>query len=98
MENAQEQPFKAQESPELTVFTVNIDGAVFRCPVSPAALYMLASATATQPDQIAAYLALKAGVQDAVARLLGQGLDLPAVFEPEHFLMQIAYADSGYTQ
>lgn len=98
MDSGHSQTDKVPEASALTVFTVNIDGVVHRCAVSPAALYMLASVSTPQADQLDAYLELKHCVHNAVARLLHQGHSLPAVFEPEHFLLQVAFAEVGYQQ
>lgn len=72
---------------ECTVFTVNVDDKVYRCPVSAEALYMLCRGQDTQLDQVDAYLQLKMKVQLAVERLLEDGVDeMPGTLMPVHFI------------
>lgn len=71
---------------ECTVFTVNIDDKIYRCPVSAEALYMLCRGQDTQLDQVDAYLQLKMKVQLAVERLLEDGnKEMPQPLTLEHF-------------
>lgn len=98
MDNSARQADTRTESPELTVFTVNIDGEVYRCVVGPAALYLLASMSTAKRDQVDAYLELKSCVHNAVARIVRAGRPLPAVMMPEHFMIRETYADCGYAE
>ena len=68
------------------VFTVNIEGKTYKCPVSRAALSELRKSQNPTHDRIDLYLDLKAKIHQAVERLIGDGRPpLPAVLELEHF-------------
>lgn len=77
---------RAQER-DATVFTVNVDDRVYRCPVSAEALYMLCRGQDASVDQVDAYLQLKMKVQLAVERLVDEGMDeMPGTLTPVHFV------------
>lgn len=72
---------------DCTVFTVNIDDTIYRCPVSAEALYMLCRGQDKQLDQVDAYLQLKMKVQQAVERLVEDGnKEMPQTLTPVHFV------------
>lgn len=72
---------------DCTVFTVNIDDKVYRCPVSAEALYLLCRGQDRRLDQVDAYLQLKMKVQLAVERLLEEGRnEMPQTLTPAHFV------------
>ena len=72
---------------DCTVFTVNVNDKVYRCPVSPEALYILCRGQDSSLDQVDAYLLLKLKVQLVVERLLEDGRDeMPGTLMPAHFL------------
>jgi len=68
------------------VFTVNVEGKIYKCPVSRAALFELRKTQDPTHNRIDLYLELKAKIQLAVTRLIGDGRPaLPEVLELEHF-------------
>ena len=70
-----------------SLFTLNIDDKIYRCPVSTEALYMLCRDQDASIDQLEAYLQLKLKVQKALERRLACGLtDMPALLEPSDFM------------
>lgn len=74
------------EERDCTIFTVNVDDKVYRCPVSSEALYLLCRGQDTSLGQVDAYLQLKMKVQLAVERLLEEGMDeMPGTLMPVHF-------------
>lgn len=76
---------RAQER-DCTVFTVNINDKIYRCPVSAEALYMLCRGQDKSLDQVDAYLLLKMKVQNAVERLIKEGIhEMPGTLTPAHF-------------
>jgi hypothetical protein len=70
---------------DYTVFTVNVAAKIYRCPISPAALYMLCRGQDAEISQVDAYLQLKMKVERVVEHLLKSGLSkMPAVITPHH--------------
>lgn len=77
---------KAEER-DCTIFTVNVDDKIYRCPVSAEALYLLCRGQDTSLGQVDAYLQLKLKIQLAVERLLEEGMsEMPGTLMPVHFL------------
>lgn len=68
-----------------TLFTLNIDDKIYRCPVSTEALYMLCRDQDSSVNQLDAYLQLKMRVQQAMERRLASGLTEPALLEASDF-------------
>lgn len=58
---------------DCTMFTLNIEDKIYRCPVSAEALYMLCRAQDRSMSRIDAYLDLKLKVQARVEQQLGEG-------------------------
>ena len=58
---------------DYTVFTVNVADKIYRCPISPAALYMLCRGQDAEISQVDAYLQLKMKVERVVEHLLKAG-------------------------
>ena len=58
---------------DCTLFTLNIDDKIYRCPVSAEALYMLCRDQDRALSRIDAYLDLKLKVQAMVEQKLGEG-------------------------
>ena len=58
---------------DCTLFTLNIDDKIYRCPVSAEALYMLCRDQSRSLSRIDAYLDLKQKVQARVEQKLGEG-------------------------
>jgi hypothetical protein len=70
---------------ELTMFTLNIDDKIYRCPVSAEALYMLCRDQDRTLSRIDAYLDLKLRVQATVEQKIGEGR-VPDLLDVEDFL------------
>jgi hypothetical protein len=68
-----------------TLFTINIDDKIYRCPVSAEALYMLCRDQDRALSRIDAYLDLKMKVQATVEQQLGEGR-VPALLDVRDFL------------
>ena len=69
-----------------TLFTLNIDDKIYRCPVSTEALYMLCRDQDCSVDQIDAYFQLKMRVQQAIERRLASGItEIPVLLQPSDF-------------
>ena len=74
-------------SRDCTLFTLNIDDKIYRCPVSAEALYMLCRDQDASVNQVDAYLQLKMKVQRALERRLAGGqADMPALLGPADFM------------
>lgn len=58
---------------DCTMFTLNIEDKIYRCPVSAEALYMLCRGQDRSMSRIDAYLDLKLKVQARVEQQLGEG-------------------------
>lgn len=72
---------------ECTVFTVNIQDRVYRCPVSSEALYMLCRDQDPSINQLDAYLLLKNKVAHTVERMVQEKEgQVPRLLEPGHFM------------
>lgn len=72
---------------ECTVFTVNIEDRVYRCPVSCEALYMLCRGQDPSINQLEAYLLLKNKVVHTIAHMLqAKEGEVPRLLEPRHFM------------
>ena len=72
---------------ECTIFTVNVDDQVYRCPVSSEALYMLCRGQDTSLSQLDAYLLLKKKVSYTVERMVQEKAgEVPGLLEPGHFI------------
>ncbi len=69
---------------DATLFTMNIDDKIYRCPVSAEALYMLSRDQSRALSRIDAYLALKMRVQATVEKKLGEGR-VPELLDVEDF-------------
>ena len=74
-----------QPQRDCTMFTLNIDDKIYRCPVSAEALYMLCSNQNRALSRIDAYLELKLRVQATVLQKLGKG-GVPALLDVGDFL------------
>ena len=71
---------------DYTLFTLNIDDNIYRCPVTSETLYMLCRDQDCSVDQIDAYLQLKMKVQRVMERRLANGLtEIPALLKPSDF-------------
>jgi hypothetical protein len=62
-----------------------VEGKTYRCPVSQAAMYELCRMQDPNFDRIDSYLALKAKISSAAARLVRNGSVALPVLQPEHF-------------
>lgn len=69
---------------DCTLFTLNIDDKIYRCPVSAEALYMLCRDQSRALSRIDAYLDLKLKVQAMVEQKLGEG-SVPDMLDVEDF-------------
>ncbi len=70
---------------DCTLFTLNIDDKIYRCPVSAEALYMLCRDQSRSMSRIDAYLDLKQKVQARVEQKLGEGR-VPELLDVRDFL------------
>lgn len=70
---------------DCTLFTLNIDDKIYRCPVSAEALYMLCRDQSRSMSRIDAYLDLKQKVQARVVQKLGEGR-VPELLDVGDFL------------
>lgn len=70
---------------EFTLFTLNIDDKIYRCPVSSEALYMLCRDQDRRLSRIDAYLELKLKVQATVEQKLEEG-SVPTLLDVGDFL------------
>lgn len=70
-----------------TVFTVRLEGRVYRCALSDDALYLLSQQVDPRLDRIDAYLLLKRRVADATRACLENDADgLPSLMEARHVM------------
>lgn len=72
------------ESRTCTVFTVKVDGQVYRCALSEEALYMLSQRMDPRLDRIDAYILLKRRVACAASACLRNDAVLPPVLQACH--------------
>ncbi len=70
---------------EFTLFTLNIDDKIYRCPVSAEAVYMLCRHQDRRLSRIDAYLDLKLKVQAMVEQKLEEG-SVPELLDVGDFL------------
>lgn len=70
---------------DCTMFTLNIEDKIYRCPVSAEALYTLCRDQDRSMSRIDAYLDLKMKVRATVAQKLEKG-GVPAVLNVEDFI------------
>jgi hypothetical protein len=72
-------------SSDAIVFTVRVEGKTYRCPVSQEAMYELCRRQDPRFNRVESYLALKARIVSAAARVLKNGDGALPVLRPEHF-------------
>ena len=75
---------EVRESRSCTIFTVRVDGQVYRCALSEEALYMLSQRMDPRLDRIDAYIVLKRRVASAASACLRNDATLPPVLQACH--------------
>lgn len=75
---------EVRQSQACTVFTVKVDGQVYRCALSQEALYVLSQRMDPRLDRIDAYILLKRRVACAASACLRSKAALPPVLQACH--------------